>query len=113
MDKNTNKVGFFNSLRTQLWLGALVLLGLTVSGVSYSLIVGEKKTLTRELEKLVILQGRNVALSSPKALLHADPEIELFPLVTRILERQPDVLSVTVTDAAGIIQGDRDVVNVG
>ena len=113
MDKNTNKVGFFNSLRTQLWLGALVLLGLTVSGVSYSLIVGEKKTLTRELEKLVILQGRNVALSSPKALLHADPEIELFPLVTRILERQPDVLSVTVTDAEGIIQGDREVVNVG
>jgi serine phosphatase RsbU (regulator of sigma subunit) len=113
MDSNGNKVGFFHSLRTQLWLGSLLLLGLTVSSISYFLIVNEEKTLTRDLEKMIVLQGRNVALSSQKALLHADPEIELYPLVTRILGRQESVLSVTVTDSDGVIQGDRDVVNVG
>lgn len=113
MNKRDNKVGFFHSLRTQLSLGALLLLGLTVSAISYLLIVNEETTLTREVEKTVVLQARNVALSSQKALLHADPEIELFPLVTRILEHQASVLSVTVTDADGLIQGDRDVANVG
>jgi serine phosphatase RsbU (regulator of sigma subunit) len=113
MDGNANNVGFFHSLRTQLWLGSLLLLGLTVSSISYFLIVNEEKTMTRDLEKMIVLQGRNVALSSQKALLHADPEIELYPLVTRILERQESVLSVTVTDSDEIIQGDRDVVNVG
>jgi serine phosphatase RsbU (regulator of sigma subunit) len=113
MNNRENKVGFFHSLRTQLWLGALLLLGLTVSAISYFLIVNDKKTLTHEMEKTIILQARNVALSSQKALLHADPEIELYPLVTRILEHQSSVLSVTVTDADGLIQGDREVVNVG
>jgi serine phosphatase RsbU (regulator of sigma subunit) len=113
MNDNRNKVKFFHSLRTQLWIGALLLLGLTVSTISYVLIVAQGKTLTNELEKTVILQGRNVALSSQKALLHEDPEIELFPLVTRIIEQQQGILSVTVTDSDGLIQGDRDVVNVG
>jgi serine phosphatase RsbU (regulator of sigma subunit) len=113
MSKNDNRVGFLYSLRTQLWLGALLLMGITVSTISYLLIVNDKRTLTRELEKAVVLQGRNIALSSQKALLHVDPEIELFPLVTRILEDQDAILSVTITDAGGIVQGDRDVAQVG
>ncbi len=113
MGRNNNKVGFFQSLRTQLWLGALLLMGLTVSAISYFLIVNEEKTLRRELEKTVVLQGRNIALSSQMALLHTDPEIELFPLVTRLLVRQEAVLSVTITDADNRIQGDRDVASVG
>jgi len=113
MNKRTNKVGFFNSLRTQLWLGTLLLMGITVSAIGYLLVVNDKKTLTDELEKTVVLQGRNIALSSQKALLHVDPEIELFPLVTRILEDQKTVLSVTVTDANGVVQGDRQIAKVG
>jgi sigma-B regulation protein RsbU (phosphoserine phosphatase) len=93
-------------------LGAVLLLGLTVAAVSYALIVNEKKTLTRGLENTLVLQGRNIALSSEKALLRADPEFELFPLVARILDQQKGVLSVTVVDAEGFIQGDRDIVNV-
>jgi len=114
MDKSqANKIGFLHSLRTQLWLGAVLLLGLTVSSISYFLIVNDKKTLTYELEKAIVLQGRNVALSSQKALLHADPELELFPLITRILEGQEAVLSVTVTDSEHLIQGDRNIARVG
>jgi serine phosphatase RsbU (regulator of sigma subunit) len=113
MADNPNKVGFFHSLRTQLWLGSLGLLALTVSAISYFLIVNEKRTITRDMENTVVLQGRNLALSSQKALLHADPEIELFPLITRILEHQKEVITVTITDADNITQGDRDIANVG
>jgi serine phosphatase RsbU (regulator of sigma subunit) len=113
MSNSENQVGFFHSLRTQLWLGTLLLMAITVSAISYLLIVNEEKTLTHELEKTVVLQGRNIALSSQKALLHVDPEIELFPLVTRILDNQDAVLSVTITDADGFVQGDRDVAKVG
>ncbi len=113
MGKNKQEVGFFHSLRTQLWLGTLLLMAITVSAISYLLIVNEENTLTRELEKTVVLQGRNIALSSQKALLHVDPEIELFPLVTSILAGQEAMLSVTVTDAEGFVHGDRDVAKVG
>ena len=113
MDKHANKVGFFHSLRTQLGIGALLLLALTVSSISYFLIVNQKQTLTREVEKALVLLGRNIALSSQTALLHADPEIELYPLVTRITEQQKSVECLTVTDASGIIHGDLDVANVG
>jgi sigma-B regulation protein RsbU (phosphoserine phosphatase) len=113
MDNRKIKVGFFQSLRTQLWLGTLLLMALTVSATSYLLVVNDKKKLTDDLEKTVVLQGRNIALSSQKALLHADPEIELYPLVTRILEDQPSVMSVTVTDANGVVQGDPQIANVG
>lgn len=110
---NKYKVGFFFSLRTQLWLGPALLLGATVAAISYALILNQEKTLTREMENSVVLQGRNIALSSEKALLRADPEFELFPLVKRILDQQNSVLSVTVVDAEGIVQGDKDIVNVG
>jgi serine phosphatase RsbU (regulator of sigma subunit) len=113
MSKDSNQVGFFHSLRTQLWLGALLLLGMTVSTISYFLIVNVEKTLTRELEKSVVLLGRNVALSSQRALRRADPELELFPLVKRFMEDQDAIISVTVTDDDGLIQGDRDIANVG
>jgi serine phosphatase RsbU (regulator of sigma subunit) len=113
MDKHRKHVGFFYSLRTQLWLGTLLLMAITVSVISYLLIVTEEKTLTNELEKTIVLQGRNIALSSQKALLHVDPEIELFPLVTRILEDQDAVLSVTITDTDGIVHGDPNIANVG
>ena len=113
MANRDNQVRFFHSLRTQLWLGTLLLMAITVSAISYLLIVHEEKMLTRELEKAVVLQGRNIALSSQKALLHVDPEIELFPLVTRIMEDQDALLSVTITDAEGIAHGDGDIALLG
>jgi len=113
MGKIEKRVGFFHSLRTQLWLGTLLLMAITVSSISYLLIVNEEKTLTHNVEKTVVLQGRNIALSSQKALLHVDPEMELFPLVTRILDGQDAVLSVTISDADGFVHGDGDVAKVG
>lgn len=112
MSKREFRVGFFHSLRTQFGLGALLLLGSTVAAISYALIVNEKKSLTLGLENTLVLQGRNIALSSEKALLRDDPEFELFPLVARILEQQECVLSVTIVDAEGLVQGGKNIVDV-
>ena len=95
----------FHSLRTQLCAGAIALLGVTVLAIGYFLIDYEKRILTQEIEKAVVLQGRNIALGSEKALLRSDPEFELFPLVKNLLESSENIQSVVITDADGIICG--------
>ncbi len=95
----------FHSLRTQLCAGAIALLGITVLSVSYLLIDYEKRSLRHEIEKAVVLQGRNIALGSEKALLRSDPEFELFPLVKSLLGSSESIRSVVITDADGIVCG--------
>jgi sigma-B regulation protein RsbU (phosphoserine phosphatase) len=95
----------FHSLRTQLCAGAVLLLGVTVASISYFLIDYEKTMLRDEIQKAVVLQGRNIALGSEKALLRSDPEFELFPLVKTLMETTPSVESVVITDAEGVIYG--------
>jgi serine phosphatase RsbU (regulator of sigma subunit) len=99
------KIDLFHSLRTQLCVGAIALLGMTVLSISYFLIIHEKQILTNEIEKALFLQGRNIALSSEKALLRSDPEFELFPMVKTILENNESFESAVITDADGIIYG--------
>jgi serine phosphatase RsbU (regulator of sigma subunit) len=98
-------VSLFHSLRTQLCVGAIALLGVTVFAISYSLIDYEKRILTHEIQKTVVLQGRNIALGSEKALLRSDPEFELFPLVKNLLETSESITSLVITDAQGTICG--------
>lgn len=105
MQSNRFDISPFHSLRTQLCAGAIALLGITVFSISYFLIDYEKRILRHEIEKSVALQGRNIALSSEKALLRSDPEFELFPLVKNLLGSSNSIRSVVVTDAEGIIYG--------
>jgi len=105
-------VSLLFSLKTQLFAGALLLLGTTVGVVGYVLIVQQERALTAEMERAVILQGRNLALSSVKPLLRSDPEFELYPLATHVIEDVRQVRSVIVVDSDGIIQGHQDLVMV-
>jgi serine phosphatase RsbU (regulator of sigma subunit) len=102
----------FHSLRTQLCVGAIVLLGITVASISYFLIDYEKRILRDEIQKAVVLQGRNIALGSEKALLRSDPEFELFPLVKTLTETGPSIESVVITDGDGVIYGHSELQNV-
>lgn len=95
----------FFSLRTQLVLGAIILLALTVGSIAYVLLRHEENILEEEMERTIILQGRNTALSAERALLRPDPEFELFPLVKRILSENGNITSVVITDREGNIQG--------
>jgi len=111
--ENTRRVRIWDSLRTQLLLGAVGLLAVTIAAVGYALIVHQKQLLTREMQQTVALHGRNVALSSAKSLLRVDPEFELYPLVTRVLEEVPQIRSLIVVDAERVIQGHSDLVMIG
>ncbi|NIM21959.1 MAG: SpoIIE family protein phosphatase [Candidatus Latescibacteria bacterium] len=88
-------------------------MGITVASISYLLIIHEKKILKNEIERSVVLQGKNIALSSTKALLRPDPEFELYPLLSQLTNRSSDIVSVVITDANGIIQGDNTLQNIG
>ncbi|UCG50487.1 MAG: SpoIIE family protein phosphatase [Candidatus Latescibacterota bacterium] len=108
MEGRTFRISPFHSLRTQLCVGSIALLLITVVSISYFLIVHQKRILKHEIEKTVVFQGRNIALSSEKALLRSDPEFELFPLVKTILASSAGITSAVITDAEGIIYGARE-----
>ncbi|UCG51010.1 MAG: SpoIIE family protein phosphatase [Candidatus Latescibacterota bacterium] len=91
--------------------GAIGLLAITIFVLSYVLIEHERSILTDEIEKSVILQGRNIALTSAKALLRSDPEYELYPLVTRISEKNENIFSVVITDSTGLMLGGMELQN--
>jgi len=111
--RRIRRVSVFRSLRTQLVVGAVVLLAVTIAAVGYALIINQKRLLTHEMQHTVALHGRNIALSSARSLLRVDPEFELYPLVTRVLEEVPQIQSVVVVDAKGAIQGHADLVMIG
>jgi serine phosphatase RsbU (regulator of sigma subunit) len=93
-------------------VGAIALLGVTLFSISYSLIQHEKRIFKSEIEKSIVFQGRNFALSSEKSLLRSDPEFELYPFVNRILSSSTNITSVIITDSNGYIQGDKELKNI-
>ncbi len=113
MDKKIQRINPLRSLKTQMCLGTILLLGITVASISYSLIIHEKIILKNEIERSLSLQGKNISLSSVKALLRPDPEFELYPLINQLVKNSNSVVSVVVTDADGIIQGDNVLQNIG
>ncbi len=102
-----------HSLRTEIFVGAVLLLATAVGGVAWTLIVRQQRALTEELQRTALLQARNVALSSERALLRDDPEFELCPLVRRLIDSTPLVRDVTIVDARNRIQGHVDLVRIG
>jgi serine phosphatase RsbU (regulator of sigma subunit) len=113
MTNDEFKVNPIYSLKFQLCAGAIGLLGLALASVSYFLIEHQKRILTTDLQKTIILQGRNVALSSAKALFRSDPEFELVPLVTRISESSEEITSLVITDSDNTIQADMELQHIG
>ena len=105
MGERIGHFGLFHSLKTQMVFGTMLLLGITIGSISYSLIIHEKMILKNEIERSVALHGKNIAMSSAKALLRPDPEFELYPLIDQIIKRSTQVVSVMVTDSEGLIQG--------
>jgi serine phosphatase RsbU (regulator of sigma subunit) len=101
-----------HSLRTQLTLGAVLLLVVTVSAVGYMLIIHQRNVLTAEIRGKAVLQGRNIALTSEKFLLRPDPEFDLFPMIQRLVESGSPVSSVVVVDDQGVVYGHHDLLEI-
>ncbi|MFH1754259.1 MAG: SpoIIE family protein phosphatase, partial [Candidatus Latescibacterota bacterium] len=110
----TNKIAArFRSLKTQMCVGTILLLGITVGSISYSLILHQKHILESEIERSIVLQGRNISLSSEKALLRSDPEFELYPLINKLMAESDNIISIVVTDAQDRIQGSNELQDIG
>jgi serine phosphatase RsbU (regulator of sigma subunit) len=101
------------SLLTQLSVGTFFLLAGTLGMASWAIIASGSHSIAEERERAVILQGRNIALSCEKALLRADPELEIYPLVARVHKQDADLTMLVITDGAGTIIAHPDLVNVG
>ena len=78
---------------------------LTVGGLSER---SARETLTQQLEARLLLEARNLALSSSPALLGDYPELTLHPLVKRMTSGRPEMALAVVVDHRGVILGHPD-----
>ena len=100
------------SLKIQITMLVILLIAGLVAAFSWTVVTNEKSMLLTEALEKVLLEGRILALSSAKPLLHEDPEFELHPLVTRAQEVEKDLVSIVIIDRTGLIKGHRDVLSI-
>jgi serine phosphatase RsbU (regulator of sigma subunit)/anti-sigma regulatory factor (Ser/Thr protein kinase) len=67
-----------------------------------------RRTLSREIETRLVLEARNLALTSSGALLSEFPELTLVPLVKKMQAERPELAFVVVVDHLGRVQGHAD-----
>jgi serine phosphatase RsbU (regulator of sigma subunit) len=96
------------SLKLQTTLLAIILVAGLVAAFSWNIARNQKIIIRSELIEKVVLQGRNLALNYAKPLLHTDPEFELHPHISRMLENSPYIESITVVDLNGNVKGHSD-----
>ena len=82
---------------------AAILTTLVVLGVTA---VTERRTravLLEEMESRTLVEARNLALASTRALLTEYPELLLAPLVKEMTTRQPELAFIAVVDRSGTV----------
>ncbi len=95
----------FISLR---WLATLAVAGLVAVTVAMVGWVSEKnmrQALVREAQTQLVLEARNLAITSSDALLTEFPELTLIRLAKDIQNGRPEILNVVITNHQGLIQG--------
>jgi serine phosphatase RsbU (regulator of sigma subunit) len=93
------------------WIVTIVAVGLTAAVVISVGTVAERnarQALTAELTSRLILEARNLALTSAGVLLSEYPELTLHPLLKEKLAKQPELSYAFVVDHTGRIQGHAD-----
>lgn len=96
------------SLKLQVTFLMILIVGGLVAAFSWVVTSNEKQMILNEVAMRVVLQGRNIALSSAKPLLQEDPEFELNPLVSRVMEGANGIVSIIVVGRDGEIKGHSD-----
>ncbi len=97
------------SIRWIVACAAVVLTTLIVLGVTAVMERRTRNVLAREIESRLMLQARNLALTSSGAIVTDYPELTLAPLAREMQARQPELGLVVVLDRLGKIQGHPDV----
>jgi serine phosphatase RsbU (regulator of sigma subunit)/anti-sigma regulatory factor (Ser/Thr protein kinase) len=97
------------SIRWIVACSAVVLTTLIVLGVTSVMERRTRNVLAREIESRLMLQARNLALTSSGAIVTDYPELTLAPLARVMQASQPELALVVVLDRLGNIQGHPDV----
>jgi serine phosphatase RsbU (regulator of sigma subunit)/anti-sigma regulatory factor (Ser/Thr protein kinase) len=98
------------------WIVTFVAVGLTTAAVLSVGTVAERNArgaLTAELTSRLVLEARNLALTSAGVLLSEYPELTLHPLIKEKLGKQPELSYAVVVDHSGTIQGHPDALRLG
>ncbi len=101
------------SLRWLATLSAASLVAVTVMVISFANEQNMRKALIQEAQTQLILEARNLAITSSDALLSEFPELTLAPLVKDILNGRPEIMEVVITNHEGKIQGSNDTRAIG
>jgi len=92
---------------------AAILTTLVVLGVTAVMERRTRAVLLEEIESRTLVEARNLALASTRALLTDYPELLLAPLVKEMTLRQPELAFIAVVDRSGTVQGHPDVRAIG
>ena len=92
---------------------AAILTTLVVLGVTGVMERRTRSVLMDEIEARLLVEGRDLALASSRALLTDYPELLLAPLVKEMSQGQPELTFLAVVDRSGIVQGHPDVRRIG
>jgi serine phosphatase RsbU (regulator of sigma subunit)/anti-sigma regulatory factor (Ser/Thr protein kinase) len=101
------------SLRLIVPLAAVLLIS---AALLSSTLVAEHDTrtsLVRETEVRLLLEARNLSMSSAGALLAGFPELTLQPIVRRLVSERPEIVFAVVVDRDGLIQAHPDAQHLG
>ena len=104
---------FLLRLRVIVPLAAALLLAGAVLGSSMISERNARSLLVRELEAHLVLEARNLALTSQGALLDGYPELTLQPLIREMLAERPALAFAVVIDHKGRIRGKQDAHDLG
>lgn len=96
------------NLKVQITFFVILLIMGLVAAFSLTTARIQRTVLMSEIRQKVVLQGRNLALSFAKPLLHEDPEFELHPHISRIKGENREIVSIVVVDNRGLIKGHSD-----
>jgi response regulator RpfG family c-di-GMP phosphodiesterase len=95
----------FISLRWLATLAAAGLVAVTVATVGWVSEKNMRRALVREAQTQLVLEARNLAITSRDALLTEFPELTLIPMAKDIQNGRPEILDVVITNHQGLIQG--------
>ena len=95
----------FVSMRLVISLATAGIVSMTVIGAGWLVEQSTRQALHHEIESRLLLEARNLALVSSKALLSEYPSSRCFPCSTEMKERRTDLALAFVLDHEGVIKG--------
>lgn len=105
-------IKFITSLRFQATLTTVLLVFVISFGIGLIITRHEKVSLTHEVELRVISQTRGMAASTERYMVLPDPELNMLKLIRETMSRDPDILSIVITDADDVVMAHPDIIKV-